>query len=551
MRVRRDTSHDRMPLSGSRWRAAAGAAVGAALLVTVLWPLGHAVASAARGWAAGGPGSHGAGALAGVSASDLARTLAYALAIGVLGTVMGYPAGWALRSLPARLVPLLAVPLLLPNYLAYAALGLARAPDTWLGDLLARGPGSGPNWWALAAARAQAILGLTLWSWPLAAFVVGLGARGVGDDTLDALRLDAPGAFVRQRARAAMLGPWLALSVAGVAIVMLGATVPFHLAQIDVAAVRVWLLLDQAGASERWRAWAGAMPLLAPALLAGLVPLAWRRREPGAGPERRRAPRAAVAWTAAAWGASVVLPLLLLVGSLREPGSLLTFWRVAGEGLAFSAGVAAWVGAGGAFLGLCAWYALSASTPGRGLLARAGVACSARAWVAAALIPGVLIGSATAAAWNTLAPGRWLADTPALLVLGHLARFGFVGVLAGAWLARHEPADLRACRAIDGADSPRAWAAACLPAPWGGWWVLAAAGLATACLSLHEIEVGVFVQPPGPGNLAQHLLSLLHFQRMEDLSAAGAWVVGAGAALALAAAWAAGAGARAARQAPS
>ena len=53
-------------------------------------------------------------------------------------------------------------------------------------------------------------------------------------------------------------------------------------------------------------------------------------------------------------------------------------------------------------------------------------------------------------------------------------------------------------------------------------------GVAMGLLSLYEIESSVIVQPPGVENLSRRLLSLLHFSRDEQLSAAAVWLVGMG-----------------------
>ena len=70
-------------------------------------------------------------------------------------------------------------------------------------------------------------------------------------------------------------------------------------------------------------------------------------------------------------------------------------------------------------------------------------------------------------------------------------RIGFVGALVGVWLAAIEPRTERDLRALDGALGVRGWIAASLPLQGGA---LIGTGLATAALSLHEIEAAVVGQ---------------------------------------------------------
>ena len=132
--------------------------------VFVVWEIG---AGLARGWGGGEVVKWPAWAL-------IWRTVWVCGLIAVLATVLGFPAGWVSRKLPGRWALLMVAPMLMPSYLAYAGWGLLRAPGTWLGDWLLRGPsvGSGTanaavgsaaaNWWPVAASHAQAVLGLVL-----------------------------------------------------------------------------------------------------------------------------------------------------------------------------------------------------------------------------------------------------------------------------------------------------------------------------------------------------------------------------------------------------
>src|SRR4051812_36092300 len=78
----------------------------------------------------------------------LAQTLAWALGIAVLSTVLAWPAAWVIRRRGWVVVGLLCVPLMLPTYLAYTAYGILRSPGwfvgNWLEGLVRVGWGSAP-----------------------------------------------------------------------------------------------------------------------------------------------------------------------------------------------------------------------------------------------------------------------------------------------------------------------------------------------------------------------------------------------------------------------
>jgi ABC-type spermidine/putrescine transport system permease subunit II len=66
-----------------------------------------------------------------------------------------------------------------------------------------------------------------------------------------------------------------------------------------------------------------------------------------------------------------------------------------------------------------------------------------------------------------------------------------------------------------------------------GWGVIVGVALAMACLSLHEVESSVVLQPAGSSSLAQVLLTQLHFARQEEIAAAAILVLTPAAGIAL------------------
>lgn len=528
--------------------------IGAALLalagLTVLLP-GAAVVSGVASWISGAPAraeSPGAGA----GLWLLLRTVAYAGGIGVISTALAWPAAWAIGRTAragrrAAMGAMVAVPLLLPNYLAYAGLNLLRAPMTPLGDWLAQHP-----WASVSAGKAMAVLGLSLWAWPLAALVLAPAVQRIPRETIEALDLDGAGALWRLRRTATfvvMLRSPIGLAVGVVAAVMLGSAVPLHVAQIDTFATRLWLRLSLT--TDPAAAWVEAWPLMLLAVAAAGVAFTRLRRR-GDEPEseadaenpglwRRNA--GATVGAGAVWGLSIIFPTALFISSLRQPGGAWSartaaefsgaFWRNCGEAVVASAGTAAMVGVVGSAIAALSWCALSSPRGRRGVTGAALVCIGL--WLVAGLSPGVLVGSALTRLWGAGPWGDQVRDSAAILVLAHTTRFAMVAALVGWWLATLETRAGRDMRLLDGAGGVRGWWLA--RASRGGIGAVVGAGLAVAALSFHEIEAAVMLQPPGLASLPQLILEDLHFARDARLAAAAVNLVGVGTVLAGLAGW--------------
>jgi ABC-type Fe3+ transport system permease subunit len=207
---------------------------------------------------------------------------------------------------------------------------------------------------------------------------------------------------------------------------------------------------------------------------------------------------------------------------LRRPRSAwFEFWSVSGSALAQSLLLAWAVGSALALVALICWYFASASAP-----RHAPVRLLLAGAVAFGLFPGVLVGHAWMLTWTTVVepilPGlreSWIA-----VFLAHLSRFAWIGVGLAWWLSRAEPRDLQDASVLAGGGSIRGFVRTRLSRRWTA---LLGVGLAGACLSLHEIEATISLQPPGTTSFAQTMLANLHFARSDEL-AVGSLVAGLG-----------------------
>lgn len=494
-----------------KFRAAPGAVLilsGAIVVaITILFVLGAVLAIA------DGRAGDTAATWSWIDARLLGRTLLIAIGIGALATLVAAPCAWATRRLPAGVAAMLLAPLLLPSYLVYSSWGLLRAPGTPMGDWAATHPEAIPTLNA-----AQSIGGLALWAWPIGALILGMVARRITQDELDALRASEPSRVRRLCFIGRALAPSAGLSVGVVALVMLGSAVPLHVARVETYAITIWRMLNESSSVSS--VWIGAAPLMLVACAGGgLMAWALSRAKPPVDWRAHAGQAGATILGIAAllWIASAIAPGVIFIWSLRESSSVWRVWSILAPAIRESAVV----GAGVALLGMviACGAAIGLSQTARLRYRRAAWALLCLSFMGA-VTPGVLVGSALLSA-SRLDALHWLAESQAGLVIAHTIRFSVIAFIAGWWMAQNESRDAADLRAMSAGGSLI------------GWWrtngagraaAIGASGLVMFLLSMHEIEATVMLAPPGHDSLAHTLLSQLHYLRMEELSAAGVWL---------------------------
>ena len=469
------------------------------------------------------------------SLRPLVTSAGFALLIGVLATMIAWPVAWRIYDRSGRWLAFALTPLIAPGYLAYAGLGLLIAPRTWLGDLLLGHGGS----WPVIANRTIAVIALALWTWPVACLALCLALRRLDGWMFDALRLE-PASMVSRwlfRWRVARVG--VMASIVLVALIMIGTVTPLHLARVGTYAIELWAELAATPASEQWRVQLAAWPLVLTAVLGAVVVFSglsrWAARHSTMRDMPRRRSRMWFVAPIAGVFVSIGVPAVLLTVDLvreRVPGESTTvfeainvFLRVHGDALVDSLLVGAMVLGAGVVIGLSVGV-LEYCAARRSWTARLAGACL----LVTALVPGVLVGSAILRTFNTIEWLRPVLDSPAIVAIGHVARFGFIPAMVALWLARTTPPDLVSLRRLDGADTPGGWRRTALA---GQLAPVLGASIIAAALSLHEVESAIMLAPPGSDSLARRMLEMLHFARLRELTAGTLVLLGAAAACGL------------------
>lgn len=453
------------------------------------------------------------------------------------GLIAGLAAGLALPTArvmvggESRMILLVVAGMLMPSYLAYAGWGLVRSPGTAVGD-----------WLALDAMRSivfgkvLAIVGLGLWSWPLAAIVQALHLQRVDRSLFELSALDSRSWLQRLRIEFGFVRRGLGWSWVVVCVVMLGSAVPMHLAQMRTMTVWLWTVLERTPWEQRGGVWIAAWPSVLMGLTLGVMVCmgAWSslfgegRANRGAG--RLQARRADGVLTAIIWLMAVGGPLLMFALSVREFSSLGRFWMLNTNAAEDSALVGLMVAFVCLVLIVGCWLGLSFSrASARVALMVVGL------FMISGLVPGVMVGAWTHSFWWAIGRSVGLDQTVLPLVSAHVARFGMVACLAGVWLAMDESTSEKGLRLMDaGSARFRAWIRVRL---LGAWPVVVGVGVAVWLLSFHEVESSIMVRPAGMDSFPHAMLGLLHYARDEDLSAAMVQMLAIGLMIAISASW--------------
>ncbi len=454
---------------------------------------------------------------------------ACAAAIGAMlaGWIPGRLLGRAIRR--GGYVPLAALmlaPICLPAYVIFYAWWQSWPAGSALFEWAA---GSG----RLAALRAATLaVGLVCWSWPIVAWSVAASASASSERRGELLLLDGAGLLRRVADR--LRGDARGLSLGGliVLLVVLGDTTSFDIALISTFGSEL-RAIDALGAGPGTMLKAALPATVIAAAGAASVWMLLRRREPEAALRPARAGGGAALFTGALLVTSAGVPIVLFAGGLSRDASVGTFLRLYGADLVNTIALAAACGAAAVLVAV----GLSATWQDRRPWVRAAGGVQAGGYLAAGLVPGPLVASAFEAAYNRPGLDGMLYTTPAILVLGNLARYGFIAALLARWVTVTEPRELADLRRLDGAlDLP-----GYLLSAWPR--LLAAGGAAAALvgvLSMGELAVTARLAPAGNALIASAVLNAVHYQRPDSvlLATVVLMAIALGAGLAAAAAWA-------------
>ncbi len=373
------------------------------------------------------------------------------------------------------------------------------------------------GWQRLAATLPPRLLCIGMWAawgWPIPALIVGSGWARAGRAGYEAALLSTTAGAAFLRVGLPLL--WRPLAISGLIlfVLFLGEyTVP-HACGLSVYATDLLGLAEAYGPRAIEVLWP-SVPLIG--LLASAGALAWATwrgsadQDAGAAgvAEASRRSRAALACVIVILGLTIVTPIVRLAwhASILEWVNLA--WRTYRVELCQSVAVSVAGGLAAVLMGT----GLAMHSLGRRLVV---------GWaVAFGLLPGALVGQALVVAYLPVPP---VYDQWPIVVFCHVARFGWIGLLAAMLAWRQVPPDLVQQARADGAD---ALAVDTHVRLWPNWpTLLCGAGL-VAALSLADITAISLVRVPSVGTISLTLIEKMHRFEEEMLVALSLWLVAA------------------------
>ncbi|MCZ6834490.1 MAG: SMP-30/gluconolactonase/LRE family protein, partial [Planctomycetota bacterium] len=459
-----------------------------------------------------------------------------------LGWIPGRVLG---RSMTRRaflpLATILLAPICLPAYVIYFAWWQSWPATSGLHDWAIEG---GPDRVRLLK-DLTLYLGLLCWSWPIVAWCVAGSAATTPAQHEEMLLLDGAGPWERFKERFRCDASGLVMGGLIVFLMTFNNTTCFDLAEIFTFGNEL-RAMESFGANSRDLFQAG-LPAMTLGLIGALmlwIMMATRFERP----VMRRRPASTGAWgvTLVIWTLGVGVPVSLMLFNLLGRGFVSQgqeFFRLYWNDLLWSIGVAATSGVVGVVVAsgmLLLWQSERSWIRGLGHVITIG-------WLASALLPGALIGEALESAYNVAlfasdagqsgmdsvvsSPSESntqvlerLYQTPVIVILGHLARFGFIAALLARWLARREPSTLRDQRRLDGDDSLTGFTRAAGPRLLA---LVLGTGAIIFVLSLSEIAVTARVNPASTNQpISLAILNAMHYQRPGTVMIASLALIG-------------------------
>lgn len=437
-------------------------------------------------------------------------TAGWAALVAAMSVLIGWAPGRWLGGMMRRrggrgyllLALLMLVPIMLPSYVVYYAWWQSWPPQSWVFQ------------WAaghdliMEMRYATLVAGLVCWSWPLVAWCVAATSSEGDLARRELLLLDGVGRMrrgldvLRQDAWGMALGAVLVFTLT------FNNTVCFDLAWIYTFGFELRTIASLGG-SPALVLQTGWPTMAIGAIAAAVLWFGLSRAQTGSPLRAPPSQRTAARLTIVIWLASVVTPLSLFAYRIIGAVDLAEFWSLYDRAILNSLTMAGATGAVGA-LSACVLMLLWIDER---RWVRWVTSAMGAVWVAAALVPGTVIGVAMQAAYNRPPLDDAVYTQPWMLVMGYLARYGFAPVLLARWAAAGEPRVLRDVRRIDGVrgiwQTVRSVQLRMLAAAMG-------AGAMTAVFALGDIAVTARLQSPRFDIIAPSLLNFMHFQQPES-----------------------------------
>ncbi|MBC8200642.1 MAG: hypothetical protein H8E86_01250 [Planctomycetes bacterium] len=428
------------------------------------------------------------------------RTIAWAVGIAIVATGIGWPAGIRIASLQPysriAMYALLVVTLVIPAYAIFYVWWQTWPSGSALHEYVVA------NGMLGIATKVCLAFALIAWSWPIAALIAAAFAQS--DNSIAVLtQLDGSSRVKTWAVRLRNDQKGILLALLLVAAFIAANTTCFDLAQVVTIGNELRSVVASGGTAI-------TSPMLSfvGVFIAVLAAFSIVRFVPAKHVATTLTHRSSIP-VLSLWLLVSGLPLLIAI--IVTGNALPELWKFYSGDIRLSVVIAFAVAA------LAVVLVLSSSLMhlSRNTTTRAIASVLDFIWVVAAFLPSSVVSSALIAAWYSTG-FDFVYRTPAILVIAHFAKVGFVASLAGRWVASCQ--NTKTLCAVDGLASP---------------WLLIRAtmqriqvasalvvGIAFA-VSLGEIALTSQLSPPSSNQpIAVALLNAMHYQRPQIVTSA-------------------------------
>lgn len=435
------------------------------------------------------------------SGEIIVHTIGWSLFVGLVSTAIGWAVGVRMASLQKSvqlgIVAMLLMSLAVPAYAVFYAWWQAWPSGTWLHGFLVE-----HNMLGLASKLCLACA-LVGWSWPIPALIAMMTTKS--GDALGLLhRIDGVPVLMRMKQRIFVDIGVILSSIVLVSAITAANTTCFDLAQIPTIGneLRVNVAL---GVSMLAVPSLSVVGVVIAAIAAILVMSFAPKNMHNAPVQSSSCVPVLVVWVLLSGG-----PLIIsAIGSVRGGGIQLWEYYAGDMALSGSIGIAV------ALLCIVILVTSTAMHLSTSKRIRSLASVLNFGWLLVAFLPAGLLSSLLTNAWHN-AGIDWVYRSPLILILAHLGHSGFVGSLAGRWVASCR--NVRTLCSVDGVNSPSVLFAAVRPRLFAAATVVVGV---TIAMSIGEVALTAQLSPPAQFQpIAVSLLNAMHYQRPEIVTSA-------------------------------
>lgn len=432
--------------------------------------------------------------------SIIFRTLYWSIGIGFVSTIIGWTVGVRIATLSRSTFPtiviLLMMSLAIPAYAVYYAWWQAWPAGSWLHEFVVH------HGVFAVTMKVTVFIALVGWSWPIPALLAAFSNRS--KNGLNALHALDGIYFVRsslQHIRA----QWrlVVLAMVLVATITSTNTTCFDLAQVSTIGNELRSILAVGGSFK-------SVPLLsvcglvAAMITSLLLSSAMQQKHSQYSVFQRSCLPVMIVWLCLTGGPIIISALVSMSGGIQ-------LWSHYAGDLLMSSSISFFV-AGLTCLIVIASFSMHSSSS---LWQRRSASALDFIWIAVAFLPASIVASVVGSAWH-LVNIEFVDRTPFILILALVTRVGFVGSLAGRWIARcPDTATLSAL------DAPRSIVLLVKAASPSIIQAICVTFAITVAMSFSEVALTSQLAPPSSHQpISVALLNAMHYQRPQIVTSA-------------------------------